>query len=154
MRMQVLSAVLIVTMCFAWNASASEKKISRADLPPEVARAFTEQSKGAIVKGFSQENERGQVYYEAEMKVDGHSKDVLVDSAGRVVEIEEQVAIDLLSAQVRAGLQHKAGSGKLITVESLTKSNKVVAYEAIVETNGKKREIQVGPSGENLAHNE
>ena len=86
--------------------------------------------------------------------VNGHSKDVLIAADGTVVEVEEQVAPDSLSAEVKAGLQAKAGKGKIVKVESLTKKGKLVAYEAQVETNGKKSEVQVGPDGKPLAHEE
>ena len=39
-------------------------------------------------------------------------------------------------------------------VESLTKNGKLVAYEAIVSTGTGKSEIQVGPEGKPLAHEE
>ena len=88
------------------------------------------------------------------MMVNGHSKDVLIAADGTVVEVEEQVTLDSLSPEVKAGLQAKAGKGKILKVESLTKKGKLVAYEAQVETNGKKSEVQVGPDGKPLAHEE
>ena len=98
--------------------------------------------------------EKGQTFYEAEMTVNGHSKDVLIAADGTVVEVEEQVALDSLPADVKTGLQAKAGKGKILKVESLTKKDKLVAYEAQVETNGKKSEVQVGPDGKPLDHEE
>jgi len=88
------------------------------------------------------------------MTVNGHSKDVTIDANGAVVEIEEQVALDSLPSIVKDGLQDKAGTGKILKVESLTKHDKLVAYEAKVQTDGKKKEIQVGPDGKPLAHEE
>ena len=88
------------------------------------------------------------------MTVNGHSKDVLVAADGTVVEVEEQVVLDSLSADVKAGLQAKAGKGKILKVESLTKKGKLVAYEAKVDTGGKKSEVQVGPDGKPLDHEE
>ena len=55
---------------------------------------------------------------------------------------------------VRRGLQDKAGKGKLVKVEILTKKDKLVAYEAKVLTNGKTSEVQVGPDGKALDHEE
>jgi len=135
-------------------AQEQEKKISRSDLPPAVEKTVAEQSKGATIRGFSQEKENGQTFYEAELMVSGHSKDVLVDVNGRVVEVEEQVPTESLPSAVHLALQAKAGSGKLIKVEKLTKNDKLVAYEAKVLTNGKKSEVQVGPNGETLDHEE
>jgi len=48
----------------------------------------------------------------------------------------------------------KAGDGKILKVESLTKNEKLVAYEAKVKTAGKILEIQVGPDGKPLDHEE
>jgi uncharacterized membrane protein YkoI len=143
-----------IVILLAASTAAQEKKIQRTDLPPAVEKTVSEQSRGATIKGFSQEQENGQTFYEAEMTVNGHSKDVLVDTNGAVVEIEEQVALDSLPAAVQQGLQAKAGSGKILKVESLTKHDKLVAYEAKVQTGGKKTEIQVGAEGKPLAHEE
>ncbi len=143
-----------MVILLAASAAAQEKKIQRTDLPPAVEKTVSEQSRGATIKGFSQEQENGQIFYEAEMTVNGHSKDVLVDTNGSVVEIEEQVALDSLPAAVQQGLQAKADGGKIVKVESLTKHDKLVAYEAKVQTNGKKKEVQVDPDGKPLAHEE
>ena len=132
--------------------SAREKRIKRSDLPPAVERSVVENSRGATIRGLSQEREHGRTFYEAELIVNGHSKDVLIDTTGAVVEIEEQVAIDALPPPVRAELQAKAGRGKLLKVESRTKNGKVVAYEAQVLTKGKKAEVQVSPDGRALEH--
>jgi len=71
-----------------------------------------------------------------------------------VVEVEEQVLIESLAPAMRDGLQAKAGSGKLVRVEKLTKKGKLVADEAKVLTNGKTSEVQVGPDGKALDHEE
>jgi uncharacterized membrane protein YkoI len=131
-----------------------EKKIQRADLPPTVEKTVAAQSQGATIKGFSQETENGQTYYEVEMMVSGHSTDVLIDKDGVIVEVEEQVAFDSLPATVKEGLQSKTGQGKIVKIESLTKHDKLVAYEAKVQADGKKKEVQVGPDGTPLDHEE
>jgi uncharacterized membrane protein YkoI len=141
-------------LLMAGNASAQEKKIKRTELPPAVEKTVAAQSTGATIRGFSTEKENGQTLYEVEMTVNGHSKDVSMTTDGSIVEVEEQVGLDSLSAEVKAGLQAKAGKGKITKVESLTKKDKLVAYEAKVETNGKKTEIQVGPDGKPLDHEE
>ena len=147
-----LLAVLVITAFTV--ADGQEKKIQRADLPPAVEKTVAAVSQGATIKGFSREVENGQTLYEAEMTVNGRSKDVNIDSSGAVVEVEEQVAMDSLPAAVKEGLQAKAGEGKIIKVESITKHDRLVAYEAQVRTQGKKSEVQVGPDGKPLDHEE
>jgi uncharacterized membrane protein YkoI len=146
----VLAGVFLVGICLA-----QEKKIKRSDLPPAVEKTAAEVSKGATIKGFSEETEKGKTTYEVEMIVNGHSKDVEVDANGAILVIEEQVAIDSLSDNVKAGLGARAAGRKILKVESLTKNGKLVAYEAKVQSaSGKKSEIQVGPDGEPLEHEE
>jgi hypothetical protein len=135
-------------------AQDQEKKIKRSELPAAVDETVRAQSEGATIRGFSEERENGKTFYEAELMVNGHSKDVLIDAGGEVIEVEEQVPLENLPAAVRDGLEKKVGKGKLVKVESLTKKGKLVAYEAQVLTNGKRSEIQVGPDGEPLAHEE
>jgi hypothetical protein len=149
-----LAALAFVGLSLAATTSAQEKKIKRSDLPPAVEKTVAAQSAGATIKGFSTEKENGQTLFEVELTVNGHSKDISMATDGSIVEIEEQVALDSLSPEVQAGLQAKVGKGKILKVESLTKKDKIVAYEAQVETNGKKSEVQVGPDGKPLAHEE
>jgi len=152
--MTIFKLTLIATLATVSFAQEKEKKIQRADLPPAVEKTVAAQTQGATIKGFSQEKENGQILYETETTVNGHSKDITIDANGAVVEIEEQVALDSLPAAVKAGLQSKAGAGKILKIESLTKNGKVVAYEAKVEAAGKKKEIQVRPDGKPLDHEE
>jgi hypothetical protein len=154
MNTKHLVALVAGALLLAGTASAQEKKIKRSDLPPAVEKTVASQSAGATIRGFSTEKEKGQILYEVEMTVNGHSKDISMAADGSIVEIEEQVALDSLSPEIKAGLQAKAGKGKILKVESLTKKDKVVAYEAQVETNGKRSEVQVGPNGKPLDHEE
>jgi uncharacterized membrane protein YkoI len=149
---KVVAALLLLSVLA--QAQEQEKKIQRSDLPPAVEKTVVEQSRGATIRGFSQEIENGQTFYEAELMFNGHGKDVLMDINGAVVEVEEQIPTESLSPAVRDGLQAKAGRGKIVKVETLTKKGKLVAYEAKVVTNGKKSEVQVGPDGKPLNHEE
>jgi len=154
MRINLFLAIAASGLLLAGIASAQEKKIKRSELPPPVEKTVAAQSVGATIKGFSTEKENGQTLYEVEMTVNGRSKDISMTADGSIVEIEEQVALDSLSSVVKAGLQAKAGKGTILRVEALTKKGKLVAYEAQVETNGKKSEVQVGPDGKPLDHEE
>lgn len=149
----VLAAVVAGLAVFS-TVRAQEKKIKREDLPAAVEKTVVEQSKDATVKGFSTEVEKGKTFYEAKLVVKGHSRDILMDALGNIVEIEEEVAMDALPATVKDGLTKAAGGGTISKVESLTKNAKLVAYEAVVKTGTKRSEVQVGPDGQKLAHPE
>jgi hypothetical protein len=151
---RIVAGVFVCTMLFTAITTAQEKKINRSDLPAAVEKTVAAQSRGASIRGFSREEENGKTFYEAELMVSGHSKDLLIDANGAVVEVEEQVEIGSLPLSVKSGLQAKAGKGKLLKVESITKHNNLLAYEAQVLTGGKRSEVQVGPEGKPLNHEE
>lgn len=154
MKTQYKICVLVVSLALAGSAFTQEKKVKRSDLPAAVEKTVVEQSKGATIRGFSEEKENGLTTYEAEMLVNGRTKDVQIDANGIVIEVEEQVDLQAVSTQVRNGLQEKAGHGKILKVESITKKDKLVAYEAKVVTDGHKSEVQVAPDGTPLDHEE
>ena len=108
-RLAVLS--LITGLAVLTTAQAQEKKIKREELPPAVEKTVAEQSQGATIKGFSTEVEHGQKLYEASLIVNGHTKNILIDRNGNVVEVEEQVTLDSLPSTVQDSLKRMAGSG-------------------------------------------
>ena len=142
----------VAALGFCVSGGATEKKISKTDLPAAVLKTAQEQSEGATVKGYSKDAENGQVEYEVQMTANGHSKDVTIAPDGRLMEVEEQVEMSSLPASVQSALKARAGEGSITSVESLTKSGKIVAYEAKVKKNGHSAEVQVGPDGERLKH--
>ena len=131
-------------------AQETERPARMKDLPQAVQAAVREQSRGAVVRGLSIETENGQTFYEASLKVKGRIRDVLFDASGAVVEIEEQVTLASLPPAARAEIVKQAGKGRILTVESITKNNAIVAYEAHVKTAGKISEIKVDPDGKLL----
>ena len=145
------ASVVLFTLSLLLSANTfaqdSEKKVKMADLPEAVRKTVQEQSKGATLRGLAKEVEDGKTFYEAELKVNGRNKDVLIDPSGAVVEIEEQVALSSLPAEVQATIKKGAGKGKITAVESITKNNALEAYEAHVTRAGKRSEIKVAPDG-------
>ena len=135
-------------------AIAQEKKIKRAQLPPDVEETVATLAKTATIRGFSQKIEHGATYYEVELMVANHRKGCLMDAEGNVVEVEEEVALASLPPSVQDGMEAMARHGKVQGVESITKQGKLVAYEADVVKDGKHWEVQVGPEGNPLKHEE
>jgi hypothetical protein len=149
----LFSATLVAGL-LCLPAFAQDKKLQRSDLPPAVQKTADEQSKGATVRGYSSEVENGKLSYEVDLTINGHNRDVSIDANGNVTEIEDVVEFASLPAPVQDGLNRKAGTAKIAKVESITKKGKIVAYEAHVQDGTKRREIQVGPDGKPLAHEE
>ena len=149
-----ITGCLVLASIAAATAHASERKINHDQLPAAVQAAADKEAQGATVKGFSTEVEGGKRVYEMETIVSGHTRDLQFTADGTLTEVEEEVALNSLPTTVHSALMAKAGSATIVKVESLTKQGKLVAYEAATEKGSKHGEIQVGPAGETLKHEE
>jgi len=132
---------------FAGVCVAQEKRVKLKDLPEAVQKTVNEQSKGATIKGLSKEVEKGQTLYELELSVDGHSKDVTMDAAGKVVEVEEQVQLSSLPEVVQTAIKQNAGTAQIQMIESVTRGGTLQYYEAHIKKGLKKSEFKIGTDG-------
>jgi len=142
--MKLVALALLVIVPRAWT---QERPVKQSELPPAVARTVATVSQGATVRGVSREVENGQTLYEVELRVNGHGKDVTMDSTGAVVEVEEEVALATLPEAVQAGLRAGAGARTIRLVESVSEGGQIVMYEAHVVNGAKRSEVKVGPDG-------
>jgi uncharacterized membrane protein YkoI len=149
---------LILSLFFSGASLAQQKsnkaapkeesgKLQVKDLPQAVQKTVQEQTKGATIVGISSEKEGGKTVYEIETKANGHSRDMLIDSTGKLTELEEQVEIDSLPPAVQAEVRKSLGQAKLDRIESVTRSGVFAGYDAVVERGGKKVEVSMGPDG-------
>jgi len=151
-HLTILAAFLLTAS--ATVAHGQEKKLAATDLPPAVQKTVQQETQGSTVKGFATEREHGKKVYEAETVKDGRTRDLQFAEDGTLNEVEQEVPFDELPAGVKTALKTKAGSANITKVESLTKQGKLVAYEAATLKGSKKGEVQVGPNGERLTHDE
>jgi hypothetical protein len=57
-----------------------------------------------------------------------------------------------LPTDAQDAVRTKAGKGKIVKIESITKRDKLVAYEAEINRNGERYEIKLDPHGKPLRH--
>ena len=139
MRIAVVALAVAVA-----GLSAADKKVQMKDLPPAVQKTVrAEEAKGARIVGLAAEVEGGKTMYEVETTVGGHTRDLVLDATGSIVETEEETSIDAVPPAVKTALESRGKVGK---VETVTKG-KTVTYEAVVEKNGKKTEFAVNAAG-------
>ena len=153
-KTRIAVLILFPGLAFLIPAQAQEKQLTKQELPPAVQKTIAEQYQNATIKGYSSEIENGARLYEVELIVNGRHKDISLNKNGNVVEVEEEVTLASLPPEVKSGLLQAAGAGTIEKVESLTKNNRLVAYEASVKKGTKHSEVQVGPTGRPLAHEE
>ncbi|SRR5713101_8469217 len=141
------SIVIVATVVFFGPVFAAEKKIQSKDLPPAVQKAVPSETKGAEIKGYNQETEKGKIFYEVETILNGKSRDFLFDASGALVEVEEEIALDSIPSAAKAAIEKRAATGKVNKVESVTRGQSV-SYEAeITSKTGKRSEVAVKADG-------
>ena len=69
MRIVKITGITLCLFLLAANVTGKEKKIKKSDLPTAVQKTADEQSQGAMVKGYNQEVENGETFYEVELTV-------------------------------------------------------------------------------------
>ena len=141
-----LIAIAALVVCLG-TISAAEKKIGPQDLPPAVQKAVSGETKGAEIKGYNRETEKGKIFYEVETVLNGKGRDLLFDASGALVEVEEEIAFDNIPSAAKAAIEKRAANGKVNKVESVTKGQSV-SYEAeITSKAGKRSEVAVKADG-------
>ncbi len=143
-----MKALCAMTLAFG-TLCAADQKIKLQDMPPAVQQAVKEQSKGATVRGYAKEVEDGTTSYEAELTVKGRAKDISFGADGKVLAIEETVALASIPAPARAAIQKAARAGKINKVESVTEKG-TTNYEAAITRGGKKSEVKVDANGKTV----
>jgi len=143
----LISSALVLGLFSSSLALAAEKKVKMSDLPPAVQQAIKDHTKDATLVGVSKDVENGKTEYEAETKVNGHTKDTTFDESGKLLAVEEEVSLDSIPAAAREAIQKQAAGGKVKKVEKVTQGSKVF-YEAPITTkDGTKSEALVLPDG-------
>ena len=119
MTLVVLSAMVAIGL------PAFAKSLQLKDLPAPVQKTVQDTLKGGEIKNISKEVEKGVTQYEVESMLNGKHRDFNVDSKGKLIVVEEEVALDSIPAAAKAAIEKKAAGGKLGMVETVTKDGVV-----------------------------
>jgi len=141
MTLVVLSAMVAIGL------PAFAKSLQLKDLPAPVQKTVQDTLKGGEIKNISKEVEKGVTQYEVESMLNGKHRDFNVDSKGKLIVVEEEVAVDSIPAAAKAAIEKKAAGGKLGMVEIVTKDGVVLYEAAFTSKAGKKGAVLVKADG-------
>jgi uncharacterized membrane protein YkoI len=125
----------------------AESKLKVEDLPAAAQKTVKEQTQNAKLVGLGKEKEGGKTVYELETMVNGKSRDLMIDSTGAILSVEDEVALDSIPAAAKKAIQEKAAGGKIAKVETVTKGSEVSYEAAYTSKGGKKAEYGVNADG-------
>lgn len=138
---------MIAESYFLLTMLLAESKLRLEQLPPAVQASVKEQTKNATLVGLSKETEKGKTMYEVETKVDGRSRDLVLDTTGKVLQVEEEVDLSTIPAPAKDAIEKKAAGGTIRKVEKLTAGSTVSYEAALTSKSGKKSEFGVNADG-------
>ena len=122
--------IAVAAIAMSGMSQAADQKTPLKNLPPAVKATVDAESKGATVKGISSEKANGKTVYELETLVNGRTRDLMIDAAGKVYLVEEQLDIDKAPPAVKTALEAR---GKIVTLESVVEHGRT-RYEGQIQT--------------------
>jgi len=142
-----------VALAFALSlptfAEEKEEAVKFDKLPAAAQKAIKEQAGNGRIIAVSKETSAEGVAFEARVEQGKRKFEVSVSAEGKLLSIEEQIALKDLPEPVRKTMQEQAAGGKLSTIEKVTEGGKTF-YEAKATKSGKQTEIQVADDGKLL----
>lgn len=139
---------ILLGLWLALAPAALAQTVKVADLPPAVKDTVEAETRNATLRGLSKEKEAGRTVYELETLVNGKTRDLMIDAAGKVYDVEEQIDLAQAPAPVRAAIEAK---GAVLVLERAT-TRGTVHYEGQVRTKaGKKAAFDLDANGKPVA---
>ena len=150
-RMGVCIVICVVFIGFSGlYADEDEQVVVLGDAPEAVRQTLAEYRQGEVPSRLVREVEDGFVFYEAEFSQDDGKCEVKTDEEGRIVEVEEELALSLLPAEARNSILSAYPNAEIEEVD-LKQST---FYVVEVEEGDKEVEVKVLANGLILGVNE
>jgi uncharacterized membrane protein YkoI len=123
-----------------------EREISLSDVPAAARAAIEQFAAGGEIEEVKQEEEDGQVVYEAEIEKDDLDSEITVSAAGEIIEKAVEISLDDVPEGVRTTIKAFAKVGKIDEIMREEEGDDVT-YEAEIEIGKMELEIEVAASG-------
>jgi putative PepSY-like beta-lactamase-inhibitor len=127
-------------------AQDQEQIVQCKKVPVAVRSAFEKAYPKARIKGCAKELEKSKTAYEISSVEGKKGRDVLYYPDGRVIVVEETIAIGILPTPVKQAVHKKFPNGEIILAEKLMRGS-AVTYEFQIKHKGKIVEIAFDPKG-------
>lgn len=149
MRLARAATLMGVVLALGVPSWAREQRVKMDDLPPAVKQTVLEVSNGLKIRELTREEKDGETLYEAELDVNGRTRDVIISPDGAVLLVEEEVDWSLVPAAVQTAIEKAADGRKVLLVETLTRNDQIEAYEAHLRKGWwREMEVKVDPQGQ------
>ena len=148
--MSSLMGFLIMALVTIPFTFAGDEKVPLDKLPKEVVKAVTSKFAKAKMESAVKTTIDGKPGFEVTLKAGKFGIDVSVTSEGKIVQVEKEMAFDDLPKPVATAFNAKYAKVKIKRIEELSKEDKIISYELLIESAEKTLEAYFDPQGKFL----
>jgi hypothetical protein len=131
---------------FVNTSFSSEQTLKKKDVPKAVLEAFAKAYPKAKAMGYAKEMEGKTVVYEIESEEGTVTRDVLYDTKGNVLELEESITKDELPQAIKDAIAKDYSKANITKYEKLTKGE-TTQYEIHIKSGKKSSEVLFDANG-------
>jgi hypothetical protein len=125
-------------------AAKTTKSTNWSGFPAPVRATIEAETRNSTIRNVKKEAINGKTQYEVETTRNRKRRDFIVDPSGKVIEVEEEIAVSAAPQPVQDALKMR---GKVLRLESVQKDGKTM-YEASVQgKNGKTSSVALDAEG-------
>jgi len=152
MKMQFwITPILTALLITLGQAHASEKEVSKDQVPKAVLEAFEKAYPNAKDVEFEQGMIEGKAVFEVEYKENDREFEVLYDSDGVILQKEESIDVKALPEPVVQSISKAYPNATIEEAEKIMKPDgTVTSYEVEIKSEGKELELVVDSYGKIL----
>ncbi len=136
---------VILSAATALTVFASEKKITKAEVPAAVLDSFSKSFPGAHAKRYTTGQENGKAVFEVESIRDKRTLDVSFTTMGDILQSEEGIETGELPPAVTEAVHKMFPQATVKRAEKMTRGSK--SYFELALRNAPKKEVLFAPDG-------
>ena len=146
-----ITTTLIAFLIAFGQAHASEEEVSKHQVPKAVLEAFEKAYPNAKEVEFEKEMIEGKAVYEVDYKENGREYEILYDSDGVILQMEETLDVKALPEPIAQAISKAYPKATIEDAEKVMKPDgTVIVYEVEIKTEGKKLELELDATGKIL----
>lgn len=146
-----ITTTLITFLIVFSQANANEKEMSKHQVPKAVLEAFEKAYPNAKEVEFEKEMIEGKAVYEVDYKENGREYEILYDSDGVILQMEETLDVKALPEPIAQAISKAYPKATIEDAEKVMKPDgTVIVYEVEIKMEGKKLELELDASGKIL----
>lgn len=152
MKTQFWITTVLATFLIAFGqANASEEDVSKHQVPKAILGAFEKAYPNAQEVEFEKKIVAGKAVYEVEYTENGREYEILYDSDGVILQMEETLDVKALPEPIVQAISKAYPKATIEDAEKVMKPDgTVIVYEVEIKAEGKKLELELDANGKIL----